>query len=85
MRFQPLRGWPPLRVSALRRPDTSAPSRPGFHMGEAASHDIIQRRHALEQRDVLEGAGRALLGDLIGLHRLRALHPDKRISPSCGW
>ncbi len=38
-------------------------------MGEAASHDIIKRRHPLEQSNVLEGARRALLGDLIRFHR----------------
>ena len=38
-------------------------------MGDAASHDIIKRRHPLEQSDILEGARRALSGDLIRLHR----------------
>ena len=38
-------------------------------MGDAASHDIIKRRHPLEQSNILEGARRALLGDLIRFHR----------------
>ena len=44
-----------------------------LHLDRAARHDVVQRRHALEQSDVLERAGDAAARRLVGAH-LRALH-----------
>ena len=35
------------------------PEEVGLHLDRAARHDVVERRHALEQRDVLERAGDA--------------------------
>jgi hypothetical protein len=44
-----------------------------FHQGDAAGHDVVQHAHALEQRDILEGAGDALGRRLMRLHLLTLL------------
>jgi hypothetical protein len=48
------------------------------HLGQPPGHDVVEGAHALEQRDVLEGAGDALPRDLVGAHRfaLLAAEPD---------
>ena len=38
------------------------------HLQGAPRHDVVERRHALEQGDVLEGAGDTLAGGEIGAH-----------------
>ena len=43
------------------------------HLQRAAGHDVVERRHALEQGDVLEGAGDALAGGEVGAHVVPAL------------
>ncbi len=51
------------RPVAQRLPEEPAP-----HLEAAAGHDVFERRHALEQRHVLEGARDPLLGRLVRLH-----------------
>src|SRR5690606_67658 len=46
------------------------------HLEVAAGHDVVQHAHALEEREVLEGAGHARLGHLAGVHP-RELPPAK--------
>ena len=54
---------------ALRRSDVERlPEQAGLHAQIAAGHDVVERRHALEQRDVLEGPRDALLGRLVRFH-----------------
>jgi hypothetical protein len=45
------------------------PAEVAMHVDRAAGHDVLQRRHALEQGDVLEGAGDALAHGMVWLHR----------------
>ena len=40
--------------------------------GVGADHDVLHHGHAPEQADVLEGAGHAQVGDLVGLELLDA-------------
>ena len=40
----------------------------GLHLQITAGHDVVQHRHPLEQRDVLEGSRNPALGRLIGVH-----------------
>src|ERR1700730_6121970 len=46
-----------------RLPEQAAP-----HAGQASGHDVVEGRHAAEQRDVLEGAGDALRRGVPGPH-----------------
>jgi hypothetical protein len=48
------------------------------HLGQPPGHDVVERRHAVEQRDVLECPGDALPGDLVRLQwpALLAMEPD---------
>ena len=49
-----------LHLLAQRRPDPQRlPEQAAAHLQRAPGHDVVERRHALEQRDVLEGAGDA--------------------------
>ncbi len=48
---------------------------PAPHLERAAGHDVVERRHALEQGDVLEGAGDALAGGDVGAHVAAAACP----------
>jgi hypothetical protein len=54
-----------------------------LHLEVAPGHDVVEHAHALEQRDVLEGAGDALLGRLWGSIFLRSL-PLKKICLPAG-
>ena len=38
-------------------------------MGQPPCHDVVQRRHAVEQRNVLKCTGDALRGNLMRTHR----------------
>ena len=59
---------------AARGPSRSACARrPRRILQVAAGHDVVERRHALEQRDVLEGAGDALAGGDVRRHVAAAL------------
>ena len=60
------------------------PEEAALHLQRAAGHDVVERRHALEQRDVLKGAGDALLAATYGRMRAR-VSPLKVMRPSCGW
>ncbi len=40
------------------------PQEAALHLQRAAGHDVVERAHALEQRDVLEGARDAAAGGL---------------------
>src|SRR5208337_1918176 len=52
-----------------RRPEAERlPDEPALHLEVASGHDVVERRHAPEQGDVLEGAGDAALGRLVRLH-----------------
>ena len=52
-----------------------------FHMCQPACHNIVQRRHAVKQGDVLKGAGDALRRNLMRAHRAAdgTLVPDLTI------
>ena len=74
-------------LDRLAMADLLAPGRPEVqrvrqqpapHLERAAGHDVVERRHALEQGDVLEGAGDALAGGEVGPHvvALLALEGD---------
>src|SRR5258708_2916908 len=59
---------------ARRRADAQRlPEQAGLHAEVASRHDVVERRHAAKQRDVLEGAADALLGRLVRAH-LAASH-----------
>ncbi len=47
-------------------------------MGQTARHDIVERRHTVEQCDVLKGPRDTLIGDLMRFHRttLGAVEPN---------
>ena len=60
---------PVLDLLGERRPEAQGlPEEPSPHLQVAAGHDVVERRHALEQRDVLEGARDALFGRLVRPH-----------------
>ena len=44
------------------------PQEVAAHPQQPPGHDVVERRHALEQRDVLKGAGDALRRRLVGAH-----------------
>src|SRR5262249_89615 len=53
-----------------RRPDAQQlPEEPAAHLQRAPRHDVVERGHALEQRDVLEGARDAAHPRFGGPHR----------------
>src|SRR5262245_65624570 len=53
-----------------RRPDAQQlPEEPAAHLQRTSRHDVVERGHALEQRDVLEGARDAAERRLVGPHR----------------
>src|SRR5271163_1053717 len=55
------------------------PEQVALHPQIPAGHDVVKRRHALEQRDILERARDALRRRLIGLHpRARPATPANR-------
>ena len=56
----------------------------GLDLQVAAGHDVVEHRHAGEQRDVLEGAGDTVLGCLVGVHVAARCWPWKVMVPSCG-
>src|SRR5690606_893424 len=47
-----------------------------FHLEQPAGHDVVERRHALEESDVLERARDALAGGCMGAHLLAGLTPE---------
>ena len=47
----------------------------GFHLQVAPGHDVVENAHALEQRQVLEGAGDAVLRGVVGVHVVPHLAP----------
>ena len=54
---------------AQRRPDPQElPEEAALHLERAPGHDVVERRHALEQRDVLEGARDAAARRVVGPH-----------------
>ena len=53
------------------------------HMQIAAGHDVVQHRHALEQRDVLKGRAMPSLAACVGVMPARR-SPRKVMLPSCG-
>ena len=59
------------------------PEQVALHVDRTAGHDVVERRHALEQRDVLEGAGDALTRprDAASSLALLAVEADR---PCCG-
>ncbi len=64
--------------SAGPRPQ-AVPEHVALLQRDAAGHDVVERRHALEQRDVLEGARDALPRGFVGTHaaaRLAAKRDD---------
>ena len=58
------------RPGVNRLPEQAAP-----HPQQASGHDVVEGRHAAEQRDILKGAGDALRGGVVRPHApaLRAL------------
>ncbi len=57
-----------------RRPVAQhVPEEAAVHLQGTSGHDVVEGRHAAEQRDVLEGPGDALLGRLVRAH-LAAAH-----------
>src|SRR5579883_3453962 len=61
-----------------RSPMQRLPEEIALHAQEPSRHDVVERRHATEQRHILKGAGDALRGRLIGPHAppRRALEGD---------
>ena len=53
-----------------RAPVNSLLQEAGFHLQVAPGHDVIKRRHTLEERDVLEGTGNPLFRGVMGPHLL---------------
>ena len=55
------------------------------HLEEPAGHDVVEHAHALEERDVLEGAGDAE-GGHVGRRQARAVAAvEERSGPRTGW
>ena len=59
------------------------PEEAAMHLQIAARHDVVERGHALEQRDVLEGARDAARRRLVRAHCARVA-PLKVMWPCCG-
>src|SRR5260370_30078144 len=54
---------------AFRRAETDRlPQEIAAHPQQAPGHDVVERRHPPEQRDILEGAGNTLRRGLVGPH-----------------
>ena len=71
--------------SASAGPDAQdLPEEAAAHLQRPARHDVVERGHALEQRDVLKGAGDAAARRLIGPHAPSAVLPLKVMRPCCG-
>src|SRR5262249_20640720 len=52
-----------------RRPVTQQlPQEPAMHPQRAPRHNIVERRHAAEQRDILECPGNSAMGRLVRAH-----------------
>src|SRR5262249_43958210 len=51
-----------------RAPPERLPPEAPLHLEEPPGHDVVERRHAAKQRDILEGAGDALLGGAMRPH-----------------
>src|SRR6185312_5754794 len=51
-----------------RAPMDRLPQEIAAHLQEPAGHDVVERGHAAEEGDVLEGSGDALLGGVGGPH-----------------
>ena len=56
-----------------------------LHLQVAPGHDVVEHAHALEQRQVLEGARDAHLGHLVRVHVREASRRGSVIVPCCGW
>ena len=56
-----------------------------LHLQGAAGHDVVERAHALEQRDVLEGARDAAARRRRGAASCVRVSPLKVMRPCCGW
>ena len=62
---------------ALGRPDAQRlQQQVAFDLEVAAGHDVVDHAHALEQRQVLEGAPDAHLGHLAAVHVVKRLAPE---------
>src|SRR5262249_61101298 len=66
--YDPLHGGPVLELLPPGRPpvdrvEEKAPA----HLEQPAGHDVVEHAHALEERDVLEGAGDSQRGDVVWL------------------
>jgi hypothetical protein len=60
---------PVLELLALRRPDPERLLQEiAAHLQVAPGHDVVEHRHALEERDVLEGARDAERRGLVRVH-----------------
>ena len=58
-----------LELLPLGRADMDRlPQEIAAHPQQAPGHDVVERRHAPKQRDILEGAGDALRRGLVGAH-----------------
>ena len=66
-------GW----AVAKELPNKAAP-----HLQGASCHDVVERRHALEEGDVLEGAGDALACGEIGSHVVAPLALERERRPA---
>ena len=74
----------PLLAEVLRGCSSSAPGHARRVAGVGADHDVLERGHVREQADVLERAGDARLGDLVGLAGPTIDRPSSTISPPVG-
>jgi hypothetical protein len=65
------------RFLALGRADAQRlQQQVAFDLEVAAGHDVVDHAHALEQRQVLEGARHAHLGHLAAVHVAEGLAPE---------
>src|SRR5215472_3664405 len=64
-----------------RAPIQSLEEKVGFHLELAPGHDVIQDAHTLEQRNILERASDAQLGDLVGLELGAILSSEEDPAP----
>ena len=63
----------PRRIAGPKRSNCQKKLR--VHLERAAGHDVVERGHAAEQRDVLEGAGDAAVGRVVRAASARASRP----------
>src|SRR5262249_47391591 len=60
---------PMFELFSFRRADMDRlPQKVAPHPQQAPGHDVVERRHPPEQRDILEGAGNALRGRIVWAH-----------------